>query len=220
MLRKYTPLFLLAIALVTYALAENVGGSGMLAVAICGLLAGNLTFRDKTEVKHFDDHLSEMLRISVFTMLGAQIMFSFTAWEFIVAFGFFLVVFFSRPLFLLPVLGRKLRSELTRRDIATLSFIAPRGLATAAIAPIVATVLIGAGQPAIAGQMLNITFLVILFSVLFSTIGALIMRGSGPLKPQEAEAYTEVLVPTEEKPQAKPAAKKKKPAKRKRKKGA
>jgi NhaP-type Na+/H+ and K+/H+ antiporter len=47
MLSEYSSLILFAIALITYALAENVGGSGILAVAICGLVAGNFGFPEK-----------------------------------------------------------------------------------------------------------------------------------------------------------------------------
>jgi cell volume regulation protein A len=176
MLKEYSSLILFSIALITYALAENVGGSGMLAVAICGLIAGNLVMsnKEKEEVKRFEDQLSEMLRISVFTLLGAQVMLPLDPGQLLLAFAFFLVVFFSRPIFLIPTLGKQ-RKKFDRKDLVLMSFVAPRGLAAAAMAPIVATVLTGIGAPEVGNQMVNIIFLVILFSVLFSTIVALVM---------------------------------------------
>ncbi|NIO22843.1 MAG: hypothetical protein GTN38_02335 [Candidatus Aenigmarchaeota archaeon] len=176
MLREYSSLILFSIALITYALAENVGGSGMLAVAICGLISGNLVLsdREKEDVKRFEDQLSEMLRISVFTLLGAQVMLPLDPSQLFLAFAFFLVVFFSRPLFLIPTLGKE-RKKFDRKDLILMSFVAPRGLAAAAMAPIIAMFLAGIGAPEIGNQIVNIIFLVILLSVLFSTVTALIM---------------------------------------------
>lgn len=180
MLKQYTPLLLLALALITYTLAENIGGSGMLAVAVAGLLAGNLVFREKKEVRAFEDQLSEMLRISVFTLLGAQITFSLTLEQTLMAAVFFAAVFLFRPIFVFPTLGKDLRAELSRKEMMLLSFVAPRGLAAAAMAPIVATVLIGIGQPVVANFMLNVIFLIVLLSVLFSSIVSIMMREKLP----------------------------------------
>jgi len=176
MMKQYSVLLLFAVSLLTYALAELVGGSGMLAVAICGLIAGNMVFPYKKEIKRFDDHLSEMLRISVFTLLGAQVALFITMQEFILALVFFFIIFFSRTLFVVPLVY-KMRGELNRKEILFLNLVAPRGLATAAIAPIVVSTILtagGGGEPfaTIASSMMNIIFLVIIFSILFSTIVA------------------------------------------------
>jgi cell volume regulation protein A len=180
MIKQYSPLLLLALALITYALAEIVGGSGMLAVAVCGLLAGNIPFKEKPEVKHFEDYMSEMLRISVFTLLGAQIMFTLDAMQFLMACLFFIALFFFRPVFAVPTLGKKLREELSRRDLLLVSFVGPRGLAAAAMAPIVATVIISVGQPDVANFILNVIFLVVLLSVLVSSMAAMMLREKLP----------------------------------------
>lgn len=176
MLKEYSSLILFSIALITYALAENVGGSGMLAVATCGLITGNLVLsdREKEEVRRFEDQFSEMLRISVFTLLGAQVMLPTDPNQLLSMFIFFLVVFFSRPIFLIPTLGKQ-RKKFNRKDLILMSFVAPRGLAAAAMAPVVASVLAGVGAPEIGNQIVNIIFLVLLFSVLFSTVVAGIM---------------------------------------------
>jgi len=177
MLREYSSLALFAIALITYALAENVGGSGMLAVAVCGLVAGNFVFKgeDKEEVKRFEDQLSEMLRISVFTLLGAQVALPFDLNYLLVVFVFFLVIFFSRPIFLIPTLGRE-RKKFDKKDLTLMSFVAPRGLAAAAMAGVIFRFFSDKmGAPLIGEQMLNIIFLVIFFSVLFSTLIASVM---------------------------------------------
>ncbi len=170
MLKEYTVLLFLAIALITYALAEHVGGSGILAVAVCGLITGNMTFREKKEVQVFDDYFSEMLRISVFTMLGAQVVLNLSLYELQLAVLFFLIVFFCRPIFVIPNLGR-FKEELERKDILMLSFVAPRGISSAAIAPMVASVIGGATG----NKIMSIVFIVMLLSVLSSTLVARII---------------------------------------------
>jgi cell volume regulation protein A len=174
MLDEYGSLLLFAIALITYALAISVGGSGILAVAICGLVSGNFGFSRKDEkekIIHFDDQLSETLRISVFTLLGAQVTLLLGMEEFVLILLFFLLVVILRPVFMLTVMG-DMRKKFSKLDIVLMSFIAPRGLPAAAMIPIVAAAVITAGQPGPANTMVNIVFMVILLSVLFSSIVA------------------------------------------------
>jgi cell volume regulation protein A len=171
-MKEYSSLLLFAIALITYALAIGVGGSGMLAVAICGLVAGNFTLHgrdDKEELLHFEDQFSEMLRIAVFTLLGAQVTILMNMEELATVLIFFVMVVLVRPVMLLFLMGH-LKDKFSRRDILLMSFIAPRGLSSAAMIPIVAAAVIAAGMSALATQMVNIVFMVILLSVLFSTI--------------------------------------------------
>ena len=171
---EYTPLLLFAIALITYALAIGVGGSGMLAVAICGLVAGNFSISKKEEkerIIRFEDQLSEMLRISVFTLLGAQVTLLMGLQEFVLIILFFALVVIIRPIFLLSMMGG-LKNKFSRLDIVLMSFIAPRGLPAAAMVPIIAAAVISVGQPAMAESIVNIVFMVILLSVLFSTVVA------------------------------------------------
>ncbi len=176
MLSEYSSLILFAIALITYALAENVGGSGILAVAVCGIVAGNFGFpeKEREQVNRFDDQFSEMLRISIFTLLGAQVMLVLDIGQLLVSFAFFLILFLIRPVFVIPLLGKE-RGSYTKKDIIVMSFIAPKGDSEAALAPLVAATLIGAGAAAAGNQIMNIIFLVIMFSILFSTIVALVM---------------------------------------------
>ncbi|MBN2330252.1 MAG: cation:proton antiporter [Candidatus Aenigmarchaeota archaeon] len=188
---EYTPLLLFAIALITYALAIGVGGSGMLAVAICGLVASNFSIskkEDREKIIRFEDQLSEMLRISVFTLLGAQVTLIMGLKEFVLIILFFVLVVILRPLFLLSLMGG-LKRKFSRLDIMLMSFIAPRGLPAAAMVPIIAAAVISVGQPAMADTIVNIVFMVILLSVLFSTlvakIGSMDRFQKGPMKEEE-----------------------------------
>lgn len=197
-IKQYTALMFFAVALITYAMAELVGGSGMLAVAICGLIAGDLAIPGRRDVERFDDHLSELLRISVFTLLGAQVALFLSPQDLMIAFVFFLAVFFIRPVFLIPALGKK-RKEFIRRDIILLSFVAPRGVSAAAMAPLAAAAIIAAGQVSgIAVQIINITFIVILLSILFSTVvAAFLQRTQTPKEKKSKDVLSSLEKSTE-----------------------
>jgi cell volume regulation protein A len=178
MLKEYSVLLVLSVALLTFALAESVGGSGILAVAVCGLITGNMAFKHREEVTKFDDYFYEMLRISVFTLLGAQVMLSLTMEDFMLSLLFFALLFLSRPLFVIPILGRR-RKSMTRKDVLILSLVGPKGIAAAAMAPLVTTAMAALGQPDVAAKAMNIIFLVIMLSVLSSTIVTKLVSGRG-----------------------------------------
>jgi NhaP-type Na+/H+ or K+/H+ antiporter len=170
---EYSVLMVLSISLITYALAEAVGGSGMLSVAICGLMVGNMTFRDRDDVKSFEDNFWEMLRISVLAMLGAEVALFMNWGQFAMALVFFAIVFFSRPLIVIPILG-KTRNRMNIKDLVILSFIAPRGTDSAAIAPLVVAALVAAGSAGIATTIMNITVIIIILSILSSALIAVL----------------------------------------------
>ncbi|MCD6496327.1 MAG: cation:proton antiporter [Candidatus Aenigmarchaeota archaeon] len=204
-MREYTPLLLFSIALITYALATGVGGSGMLAVAICGLVAGNFTLKgreDRQEILHFQDQFSEMLRISVFTLLGAQVTLLMGMNELLMMLFFFVLVVVVRPVMLLSIMG-DFREKFSRKEMLLMSLIAPRGISAAAMIPIVAAAVIAAGQAAMAETMVNIVFMTILLSVLFSTIVAKIaslerFQGEEKKKRKKGKKVPEVKVKKED----------------------
>ncbi len=164
MLKEYTALIILSIALLTFSLAEAVGGSGMLAVAVAGFIIGNLGFPHKEKAREFQGEFSDMLRISVFTMLGAQIFLDLNPLLLAVEFLFALLVFVVRPIFV-TYLARDFCEDAGYEGSTLLKFVAPRGIAAAAMAPIAAVAL---GDELI----MNLVFMVIFFSVLLSSIVA------------------------------------------------
>jgi cell volume regulation protein A len=168
MAQDYTVLLMLSIALITYAASEYVGGSGILAVAVCGLIVGDMSFQEKEDVKRFDDHFSEMLRIAVFTFLGAQVTLAFGIADILPIILFFIAVVLARPVFVYILLGKN-RSNYTRQERFVMSFVAPRGIDAAAMAPIVAAALVAAGYGGAAASIMNMVVVVIILTVLFST---------------------------------------------------
>ncbi|MFQ6136626.1 MAG: cation:proton antiporter [Candidatus Hydrothermarchaeales archaeon] len=189
MLREYSPLLIFSIALLTYAFAELVGGSGMLAVAAAGFIVGNLVFPHKEAVKEFHDEFSEMLRISVFTLLGAQILLNLNPLLILVEFLFALLVFFVRPIFVI-FLTRELREEMDYESMSLLKYLAPRGISAAAMAPIAAVAI---GSP----QIMNVVFTAIFFTLLFSSITAnLVSSGKILILKEKYEAVHSPLIST------------------------
>jgi NhaP-type Na+/H+ or K+/H+ antiporter len=148
-----------------------VGGSGILAVAVCGLIVGDMGFQEKDDVKRFDDHFSELLRIAVFTFLGAQVTLTFGLYDIIPIMLFFIVIVLARPIFVNIILGKD-RRNYTKQEKFVMSFVAPRGIDAAAMAPIVAAALVAANYGEAASSIMNMVVVVIIMTVLFSTIMA------------------------------------------------
>jgi cell volume regulation protein A len=164
MLKEYSALIIFSLALLTFGLSESVGGSGMLAVAVAGFIIGNIGFPHKERVKEFQSEFTDMLRISVFTLLGAQIFLDLNPLLLLVEFLFALLVFVVRPIFV-EYLAGGMKKEVDFEDFALLRFAAPRGVSAAAMAPIAA---VAVGDELI----MNLVFMVIFFTVLLSTVTA------------------------------------------------
>ncbi len=164
MLKEYSALMIFSIALLTFGLSEVVGGSGMLGVAVAGFIIGNLGIPHKDRVKEFQSEFSDMLRISVFTLLGAQIFLELNPTLLAVEILFALLVFIVRPIFITYLAGR-MRGEIGDDGFKLLKFAGPRGISAAAMAPIAAAAINN-------NLILDIVFVVIFFSVLLSTITA------------------------------------------------
>jgi cell volume regulation protein A len=177
MLKEYSSLIIISIALLTFGLSETVGGSGMLGVAVAGFIIGNLGFPHKDRVKEFQSEFSDMLRISVFTLLGAQIFLDLNPLLLLVEFLFALLVFVVRPIFV-SYLARGIRDDTGFEGFTLLQLAAPRGIASAAMAPIAA---VAVGDSLI----MNIVFMVIFFSVLLSTVTANIVSSGKAVKFKE-----------------------------------
>ena len=192
--KEISPILGFSIALITYALAQNVGGSGILAVALAGLIIGNLKIPHKKMITEFDDTLSVMLTISIFTLLGAQVSLTFTSSLLISEFWFIvLVIFISRPLFVFAALYKE---SMNLRDKFFISFAGPRGVAAAAMAAIPLSIATLEGLTAFSTEaelILLTTFLVILFTVLSGTIAGLLYSKSFNLFREEGEQTTSLI---------------------------
>lgn len=66
----FYPIFITAIAILSYALAEYFGGNGYLSVYIAGIIIGNSNIANKSNVYQFFDGISWLMQILLFFLLG------------------------------------------------------------------------------------------------------------------------------------------------------
>lgn len=64
------PIFVLAVAILSYSLSEYVGGNGYLCVYIVGIILGNSKILHKKSIIHFFDGVSWLAQIMIFFTLG------------------------------------------------------------------------------------------------------------------------------------------------------
>lgn len=63
-------IFVVAVASMTYSLSTLFGGNGYLAVYLCGIILGNVSFRGKSDVIRSLEGLSNIMQILIFFLLG------------------------------------------------------------------------------------------------------------------------------------------------------
>ena len=66
----FSSLFMVGIALLSYALPDLVGGNGYLSAYIAGIMLGNARFREKKELVHFFDGVTSLMQVLIFFTLG------------------------------------------------------------------------------------------------------------------------------------------------------
>ena len=66
----YDSLFVLAVAIISYALPSAVNGNGYLSAYIVGIILGNQTISNKKELVHFFDGVTSLMQVVIFFMLG------------------------------------------------------------------------------------------------------------------------------------------------------
>lgn len=99
------PVMVTAAGLLSYGLAANIGGSGFLAIFICGVMVGNKRFIFQRTTFLFHDGLAWLSQITMFVMLGLLITPSSLLdvwWQGLLIAA--VLVFIARPVAVLPML--------------------------------------------------------------------------------------------------------------------
>ena len=162
----------LGLVLILFASCEaQVSDSGILAVTLAGVVVGNAHTRVARELREFQDHLTLALIALLFVLLAADVRVADVVAlgaPGLVAVG--ALAFVVRPL---NVLVSTIGTDLSLREKAFLSWIAPRGIVAAAVASIFAASLEAHG---LAGgtELRALVFLTIAVTVL-------VQGGSAPL---------------------------------------
>lgn len=167
-MRKYyseqlSPLAIIVSALLTYILAEWIGGNGVLAVTALGLVFGSVYIKQKVFLMEFSSIFSSSLQIFVFVLVGFIIALPPTP-DFLIK---------SSALFAVYVLVRFLAVHIsftTRYNLKEklfMSFTMPKGIAVA----VVVFSLAGYNLEGLA-NMLHFMLVFILYSILLASIAA------------------------------------------------
>jgi cell volume regulation protein A len=157
-----SPLAIITSALLTYVLAENLGGNGVLAVTSMGLLFGNFYVKQKFQLKEFSSILAKALVILVFVLLGSSIKIPFTMEFFLKSISLFFIYLVIRY-FAIDVALKKL--NYTIKEKIFMAFNAQKGIAVAAVAFTFITLNISGME-----IVLNLTLAFVLYSIVIATI--------------------------------------------------
>jgi potassium/hydrogen antiporter len=153
------PVVTLAVVVLTYAAAASLGGSGFLAVYLCGLVMGNADFLHKKSLIRFHDAIGWLAQISMFSVLGLLVFPSQLPEVALKALAVAVVlVVIARPIAVFATLAT---SRFSGREQLMISWVGLRGAAPI----ILATFPLVAGIPE-ASLVFDVVFFVVLISVL------------------------------------------------------
>ena len=166
MKRKYShilsPLVMITAALITYILAENLGGNGVLAVTAMGLLFGNVYVKQKLQLQEFSTIFSNALEILVFILIGLVIKIPFSLNFFFLS--FILFIFYTMIRYI--AIDFSLRtSKFTTKEKFFMALNAQKGIAVAVVAFTLSTLNIQGIE-----LILNLILAFMLYSIIISTI--------------------------------------------------
>ena len=161
-----SPLALITSALLTYIIAENLKGNGVLAVTAMGLLFGSVYVKQKFELQEFSSVFSNSLEILVFVLIGLIVVIPFSIVfliKSIVLFILYLIIRFSSIIFSLRSMNFTLKEKIF------MSLNAQKGIAVAVVVFSLASLpenltILGIGS------ILNLTLTFMLYSIILSTI--------------------------------------------------
>ncbi len=158
---QVSPVALLTATLLTYILSENLGGSGVLAVATLGLLFGNMYVKNKIRLSEFSSMLSSSLEILVFVLLGFIIKIDLSLTFFIKSLIIFVVIILNRYLALLI----SVKKDFNKKEILFMSLNLSKGIA-------VATVIFSIALLDIKNihVIVNLTLITMIYSLILSTV--------------------------------------------------
>lgn len=154
-----TPVALLVSALLTYVLAEGLGGNGVLAVTALGLMFGNVYIRKKEVLKTFGHLFSMLFEILVFLLLGLSIVLPGETTFYLKAGALFLIYLIVR----VGVIFFVFRKDEEFKEKLFISLSTSKGVAVAAV--LFMLISMGLGEKG----LFDLGILFILYSLVLST---------------------------------------------------
>ena len=155
----FDAIFIVAVALISYAAPTALGGNGFLSVYITGILLGNASLQNKQSLVHFFDGITSLMQMALFFLLGLLATPSQLPGVALVGLAVALfLTFVARPL-VVTLLLKPFRSSW--KQIGLVSWSGMRGAASIAFSILAVT------SPAAIGlDIYHIVFFIVLFSIL------------------------------------------------------
>jgi cell volume regulation protein A len=155
-------LSLVCSALLAFILAENVGGNGVLAVAVLGFMFGAFYISKKEILQEFSEMLSNSLEILVFIIIGLVVTINIDLTFILKSLVIFIMLIITRFLAIIITLKNE---NYTTNEMIYMTLVMPKGIAVAVL--IVALSIINNTHIEIIN---NLLVAIIIYSVTLSTI--------------------------------------------------
>jgi len=159
----YSPLAVIVAALLSYVLAENLGGSGVLAVTALGVFFGSVYVKEKVTLLDIESVFAKTLHILIFMLAGIIIKLPLTS-EFFIKSGLLFAAYLAIRFVCVYLSFR----DFSKGEIAIMTLCAPKGVATTAVVFILAI----SGAPEI---VIDTTFAFILYSIVLASVVSFII---------------------------------------------
>lgn len=157
-----THLGILTSAIIVYVGSEYLGGSGVLSIAVFGLLFGNSHISHLVEIERFESILTNSIKILTFILLGTIIVIRF---EYIIKgtliFAIYLIIRFFSVVIAFP------KERLNLKKILFITFNVPKGVDVAVVLLLIISIYSGIKNIDI---VINLTMLMILYTIALSSI--------------------------------------------------
>lgn len=157
----FDSLFILAIAMLSYAIPNLVDGNGYLSAYIVGMMLGNTQFNGKKQLVHFFDGVTGLMQVVIFFLLGLLARPKLLLDSFLPALAVFAILLFAaRPTAVFSVLAPL--KKYSFRQMLLISFVGLRGAASIVFAIMALTQTDGA---TLEHDGFSVVFTVVLISI-------------------------------------------------------
>ncbi len=138
--KTLSPLAVIVSVILSYVLAESLGGNGLLAILALGLFFGHANLKEKETLVVFGSHVRSALEVLVFVLIGIMIDVPLSLDFFFKSFGLFVLLLTLRFLVLLIGIRRTPLEDSTFKEHLFMAFNAPKGIATAVVVFLLSTI--------------------------------------------------------------------------------
>jgi len=176
--KTYTPLTIVVAALLSYVLAENIGGSGVLAVTTLGLFVGNTYAKDKmSEVLTLESLFAKALYILVFVLIGFIIKIPING-RFFISAGILFIIYVVIRWLSIEISLRQKEDGFNFKEKLFMTLNMPKGIAVAVVAFTLAAYNIPGTPIYMPGvkAILDLTLLFMIATIIISSIATIFAK--------------------------------------------